>query len=114
MEDKPLYIAIERSSLLFFYFLFIDCEEHLAERVLRKRKVPVRFLREYTNPQSRYRFIRCRVRKREVGRFQDAMTEFINTMLLCGYPNYLEDCAALWREFMGTPEEPECLSCAGE
>lgn len=86
---------LERFSLRFSYFAIIDNGEYLADALFIRHKVRVWFGAEYQTPDSLYRVILCRCRKRDVDAFLAAARDLPNKMLLCGHTDYIEYCAQL-------------------
>ncbi len=80
------------------HFMYMDAaDEYHADSLFQKNNVHVRFLKgEYISPDGRYRFIRCRVPKSEVGRFEKAISELPTKMSLLGYENYID----YWQQMM--------------
>ena len=48
------FFKLEKFSLLFSYFAFVDTEEYLADQIFIKNKVRVWFQDEYKHPDSKY------------------------------------------------------------
>lgn len=89
------YIRLEKKSITYAYFLFIDVTEYLADRIFIKHKVKVGFGKEYAKEGSKYLCISCKIKKRDEGKFLEALEELKNIMLLCGYVDYLDFCASI-------------------
>lgn len=87
MRDK-LYWTIEKFSLRFDYFMFFDVESYLADQLFIKHKVRVWFGEEYRREGSPYIAIFCKVRKKDVPAFLDALEDLKKSMLICGYLDY--------------------------
>ena len=86
------YWKIASPSLLFFRFMFIDTADYLADQLFIRHKVRVWFGKEFVKKDSPFRLILCKVKKKDVDRFLDALGELENKMLLRGYPEYTEFC----------------------
>ena len=67
MEDKHFYQHIDRLSLFYSYFVFLDTDAYLADQLFIKHQVRVHFHEEYVRGDSPYRAIFCHVRKRDRG-----------------------------------------------
>ena len=87
MRNK-LYWTIEKFSLRFDYFMFFDVESYLADQLFIKHKVRVWFGEEYRREGSPYIAIFCKVRKKDVPAFLDALEDLKKSMLICGYLDY--------------------------
>ena len=61
MEYKN-YIPLEKISLRYKYFCFIDTKEYLADALFIKNKVRVWFQNEAHKPDTDFVFIFCKVR----------------------------------------------------
>ena len=96
MDHQEYYQHIDRLSLFYHYYAFLDTEEYLADQLFIKHQVRVHFREEYARKDSQYRVIVCRVRKRDQMRFLAALEELPKKMLLLGHTNYLDTCYALW------------------
>lgn len=107
MEHTNYYQPIERFSLVYAYFAFLDTDAYLADQLFIKHQVRVHFREEYMRDDSPYRVIFCRVRKRDRARFLAALEELPKKMLLLGYTDYLDTCYALWGECYRHREEEE-------
>lgn len=98
MGDTLFYQDIDRLSLFYNYFAFLDTDAYLADQLFIKHQVRVHFCEEYVRGDSPYRVIFCHVRKRDRARFQAALEELPKKMMLLGYIDYLDVCRALWGE----------------
>ena len=86
------YWKIKCFSLFFFHFAFIDTDDYLADQLFIRHKVRVHFGQEYEKKDSPFLLILCKVRKRDVNGFLDALGELENKMILKGYPEYTDFC----------------------
>ena len=96
MQRTDFYQHIDRRSLLYTHYAFLDTEAYLADQLFLKHQVRVHFREEYGRDDSPYRVIFCHVRKRDRERFQAALEELPKKMMLLGYIDYLDVCRALW------------------
>ena len=96
MDYPPFYQRIDRLSLRYSYYAFLDTDAYLADQLFIKHRVRVHFREEYVRNDSPYRVIFCHVRKRDQARFLTALEELPNKMLLLGHSDYLDACHALW------------------
>lgn len=86
------YLKLRTISLFTYSYMFLDCDEYLADQLFIKHKVPVKFGKEYCKLDSKYRVISCKIRKRYAEEFKEALAEMNNKMLLCGYVDYAAFC----------------------
>lgn len=96
MKHPQYYQHIDRLSLRYAYYAFLDTDAYLADHLFIKHQVRVRFREEYVRNDSPYRVIFCQVRKRDQVRFLNALKELPNKMLLLGYADYAKACYTLW------------------
>lgn len=82
------YLHLDRFSLLYRYYAIIDTTDYYADQLFIRHKVRVRFGDEYAHPDAPYLIIFCKVRKKDEGRFLDALQEMPNKMIICGHPDY--------------------------
>ena len=80
MKHSQYYQPIDRPSLRYAYYAFLDTDAYLADPIFIKHQVRVRFREEYVRNDSPYRVIFCQVRKRDRMRFLAAMEELPNKM----------------------------------
>lgn len=86
------YFTLEKFSMLYAHYAFIDVPEYYADQLFIEHKVKVRFGREYRHHDYPYVIIFCKVRKSDRDRFLAALGGINRKMLLCGYPGYEEFC----------------------
>ena len=89
------YFKLKTISPFTYSYMFLDCDEYLADQLFIKHKVPVKFGKEYCKSDSKYQVISCKIRKRYAEEFKKALAEMNNKMMLCGYIDY----ACIMREF---------------
>ncbi len=106
------YWEVDRFSPFFQYYSYIDSEEHLADLIFIRRKVRVRFMKEYCKPGTPYRFILCRVRKKDMEKFTCSMEDLWNKACLMGYKDYDAFCAKV--ESVMEQLQEECDSHNGK
>ena len=88
------YLTLERFSLLYDHYAFIDVPKYYADQLFIRHQVTVRFGKEFQHPDHPYAVIFCKVRKRDRDKFLSALSELNRKMILCGYPGYEEFCAS--------------------
>lgn len=96
MEGHAFYQKLNRFSLFYDYFAFLDVESYAADQLFIQHQVTVHFFREYGKQDCPYRIILCKVRKRDANRFRAAMAELPDKLCLLGYADYLDVCRTLW------------------
>lgn len=83
---------LEKLSLFYNYYAFIDTPHYLADNLFIKHEVTVHFMQEYHHPEMEYIVILCKCRKRDSERFCAALEELPNKMLICGHPDFIDFC----------------------
>ena len=87
MRDH-LYLSIGSRSFRFAHFLFFDTKSYLADHLFIRHQVRVWFGDEFGQEGSPYVGIFCRVKKKDVNRFQLAMEDLRKSMLITGHTDY--------------------------
>ncbi len=87
------YWRLQKFSIFYSHYAFIDSPDYLADQLFVKQKVKVDFGKEYGQDGSDYLVIFCRVRKTKEKEFIRALEELENKMLLMGHKDYLSFCA---------------------
>ena len=93
--ENRCYWKIDRLSPFFFYFMFCDVKEYLADRLFIRHKVRVWFGKEFHKKDCPFVMIFCKVRKKDLGRFVAALDDMERTMILKGYPEYPGFCTEM-------------------
>lgn len=94
-NENRYYWKISRVSLFFFYFVFFDTKEYLADRLFIRHKVRVWFGKEYVKKDCPFVLIFCKIRKKDIESFAAALDEMERTMLLKGHLDYPDFCAEM-------------------
>ncbi|MDO4556138.1 MAG: hypothetical protein Q4B70_13480 [Lachnospiraceae bacterium] len=79
-------------SLFRVPYAYVDHQSFLADSLFMQRKIQVIFKKEMTKKDSQYCIVFCKVRKRDIEKFEDALEELKNKMLLMGYTDYPSVC----------------------
>lgn len=98
-NDIKYYWKVQRCSLFYFHYAFVDTKEHLADQLFVKHKVRVYFDGEYAKEGTVYRIIVCRIRKAHAKRFLRALSELPDKMLLLGNKDYVNFCEHMMENF---------------
>ena len=86
------YLKLKTMSPFTYSYIFLDCDEYLADQLFIKHKVPVKFGKEYRKNDSRYCVMSCKIRKRYEEEFKKALAEMNNKMILRGYTDFTDFC----------------------
>ena len=71
------YLKLKTFSPFSSSYVFLDCDEYLADQLFIKHKVPVKFGGEFVRDDSRYRIISCTIRKKYEQSFLKALSEML-------------------------------------
>ena len=80
-------------------YAYVDHKDYLADALFAAENIPVRFKGEMVKEKSPYCVVFCKVWKKDSDRFENALQQMNNKMLLCGHTDYPEICAALTDAF---------------
>lgn len=89
------YMEINRFSIKYRYFCYVDTNEYLADRIFIRRKINVLAGDEYSSEQSRYVIVFCKIKKKDREEFEAAMEELEKKMLILGHRDYMDFCGRL-------------------
>lgn len=89
------YFRLEKFSLWFDYYCFVDAARYLADALFISHKVRVWFKQEYLKEGTNYLIIFCKVRKKDKEEFLAALEELKSKTLLLGYNDYQDFCEEL-------------------
>ena len=92
MSEKN-YWKLQKFSIFYTYYAFIDSQDYLADQLFVKHKVKVDFGKEHCHKGSNYLVMFCKVRKTKEKEFIQALEELENKMLLMGHRDYPSFCA---------------------
>lgn len=86
---------MEDFSLFANSYVYVDHNSYLADSLFAQRKIVMKFKTEMTKIDSPYRIIFCKVLKRDVQKFEDALEKLKTKMLLLGYTDYVDVCGEI-------------------
>lgn len=101
MSEKN-YWKLQKFSIFYNHYAFIDSQDYLADQLFVKHKVKVDFGKEYRHEGSNYLVIFCKVRKTQEKEFIQALEELENKMLLMGHRDYPIFCSDIKKK-IGNP-----------
>ncbi|MDD3335693.1 MAG: MFS transporter [Eubacteriales bacterium] len=104
------YIRLDGWTLRYAHFVIVDTLNYYVDQLFIKHHVTVCFGAEYQHPDAPYLIIFCKVRKRDVSRFLDAVAELPRKMLLCRHP----DCESFCEVFLERMEVARQASHMGD
>ena len=79
------YVKIDKKSLLFNYYAYIDTGEYLADSIFVQEKLKVFFGKTGRKKDCQYVVVLCKILKWDAEKFAHAMEMFYNRLLLLGY-----------------------------
>ena len=78
-------------------YAYVDHSSYLADQLFIQNKVTMKFKGEMTREGSPYCIIFCKVLKKDVERFEEALGKLKDKMLLLGHRDYSETCGEIER-----------------
>lgn len=93
------YISL--GGLLFQRYAYVDLnldENYVADSLLYRHRIPVRFKGEFIRDKDNYRVILCRIPRKYRSTFEKAMEELKTKMNLLGHTDYEDYCETLMTE----------------
>ena len=99
------YFPLEKTSLRYKYFFYIDTEEYLADSLFIKHNVKVCFQQEAHRPDTDFIFVFCRIKKADLNKFTEALEDLNKKMLLLGHTNYPGFCKNFYENFLEQQEK---------
>lgn len=79
-------------SLFTITYAYVDHHTYLADMLFAQKKIVMKFKEEMAKHDSPYCIIFCKVLKRDVQKFEEAMEKLKDRMLLLGYREYVDVC----------------------
>lgn len=99
IQKHACWARILRASLLYDYFVYFDCENHLSYEVFSVVCPHTKIhTQEYVNKKYKYHMLLSRVAKKDSKRFRDALELIPTKMLANGFDDYVETCKAILAE----------------
>lgn len=86
--DYNNYLSLEKLSIRYKFFCFIDTKEYLADVLFVKNQVKVHFQKEAHKSDTEYVVIICKVKKRDINMFKKSLEELKQKMVLMGHLDY--------------------------
>ena len=94
------YVKIEKKSLFYNYYAYIDTEDFLADDIFIQENVRVQFGKVGKRQNSQYVVVLCKVWKWDAEKFVQAMEKIYNKMLLLGHG----ECLSFFGKLLGITE----------
>jgi len=93
------YWRMKEFSLFTVPYAYVDHSSYQADGLLAQNKVRMKFKGEFAKAESPYCIILCKVRRKDTGRFEEALEKLKNKMLLLGYRDYPDVCSEIANMF---------------
>ena len=104
---ETLYLPLEKPSLRYSYYMYLDVKPYLADQLFARHKVRVWFDGEYVKDGFPYTMILCHVRKKDVPAFLEALEDLKRSMIICGYNDYEAEASAFLDNLERLKEEDQ-------
>ena len=104
------FIQLRKLSLRYDYYVYVDTKEYLADSILHNEYISMKFLREGEIPPEKFKFaenyiiVICKVKKDFSEKFEIAMKNFSNKMLILGYKDYEKESSEIIKYIVETAE----------
>jgi len=98
------FFPVNKFSLGYKYFCYFDVKDYLADALFLRHKVRVKYKLEFLKQGTNYLAVLCKVHKKDVEEFVNALEELKTKMLLLGHTNYPEFCAEINQKMLGVEE----------
>lgn len=89
------YWRMKDFSIFSVLYAYVDHSSYQADGLLAQNKVRVKFKGEFAKAESSYCIVICKVRKKDTGRFEEALEKLKNKMLLLEYRDYPDVCGEI-------------------
>lgn len=89
---KKNFWKMDDFSLFTVPYAYVDHNSYLADALFAQRKITMKFNGEMARADSPYCVVFCRVLKRDVQKFEDALGKLQDKMLLLGHSDYGDAC----------------------
>lgn len=86
------YWRMSDFSLFSVHYAYVDHSAYLADQLFVKNKVAMKFMEEMAKDGTPFRLVFCKVRKRDVAKFEESLGELNDKMRLLGYADYSVVC----------------------
>jgi len=77
------------------YVDLLDNDHYVADSLFFRRKIPVKFGDEMAKDGDKYRLVFCKIRRKDIESFEEALAEIRNKMSLLGHNDYDDYCRQL-------------------
>lgn len=88
---------ILRQKLRNINCIYIDTNQHLADKIFIEHKLKMKFMSDFQNKVNNYEVILVEFPKKKLPTFIECMQELENKLLILGYSDYPAECKELIR-----------------
>ena len=89
------YWKMSDFSIFSVPYVYVDHSSYLADQLFAQNKVTMKFKGEMARDDSPYCIIFCKVLKKDVTRFEEALVRLKDKMLLLGHKDYPKACSEI-------------------
>lgn len=89
------YWKMSDFSLFEVPYAYVDHSSYLADQLFVQNKITMKFKGEMVKDGSSYCIVFCKVLKRDVARFEEALERLKDKMLLLGHKDYPDACGKI-------------------
>ena len=89
------YWKMSDFSLFAVPYAYVDHSSYLADQLFVQNKITMKFKGEMVKDGSAYCIVFCKVLKRDVARFEEALERLKDKMLLLGHKDYPAACGEI-------------------
>lgn len=90
---NKIWLKIAKFPPWYSYFFYFDTPSYLADSVFAAHELMVHFGKEeFVKAGFPYVGVLCHVRRRDEQKFIDALEDVKKKMLICGHPDYEQEC----------------------
>ena len=89
------YWKMSDFSLFAVPYAYVDHSSYLADQLFVQNKITMKFKGEMVKDGSAYCIVLCKVLKRDVARFEEALERLKDKMLLLGHKDYPDACGKI-------------------
>jgi hypothetical protein len=95
MMKMKNYWRMSDFSIFSVPYVYVDHSSYLADQLFVQNKVTMKFKGEMARADSPYCIVFCKVRKKDVERFEKALGKLEDKMLLLGHKDYPDACSEI-------------------
>ena len=93
------YWRMKDVSIFSVPYAYVDHSSYQADQLFVQNKVRMKFKGEMVREDSSYRIVFCKVLKRDITKFEEALEKLKRKMLLLGYRDYPDACSEITKIF---------------